>query len=58
MPIRNENIDIYSDSFFEFLKEQEDKEEKTWVLSKTEEKMIDDVVSKIEENFQENFKNS
>lgn len=58
MPIRNENIDIYSDAFFQFLKEQEDKEEKTWVLSKTEEKMIDDVVSKIEESFQENFKNS
>lgn len=58
MPIRNENIDIYSDSFFQFLKEQEDKEEKTWVLSETEEKMIDDVVSKIEESFQENFKNS
>ena len=51
MPIRNENIDIYSDSFFQFLKEQEDKEEKTWVLSETEEKMIDDVVSKIEESF-------
>lgn len=58
MPIRNENIDIYSDAFFQFLKEQEDKEEKTWVLSETEEKMIDDVVSKIEESFQENFKNS
>ena len=55
MPIRNENIDIYSDSFFQFLKEQEDKEEKTWVLSETEEQMIDDVVSKIEESFQENF---
>lgn len=55
MPIRNENIDIYSDSFFQFLKEQEDKEEKTWVLSETEEKMIDNVVSKIEESFQENF---
>ena len=58
MPIRNEDIDIYSDAFFQFLKEQEDKEEKTWVLSETEEKMIDDVVSKIEESFQENFKNS
>ena len=58
MPIRNENIGIYSDAFFQFLKEQEDKEEKTWVLSETEEKMIDDVVSKIEESFQENFKNS
>lgn len=30
MPIRNENIDIYSDAFFQFLKEQEDKEEKTF----------------------------
>lgn len=30
MPIRNENIDIYSDFFFQFLKEQEDKEEKTF----------------------------
>ena len=58
MPIRNENIGVYSDAFFQFLKEQEDKEEKTWVLSETEEKMIDDVVSKIEESFQENFKNS
>ena len=58
MPIRNENIDIYSDAFFQFLKEQEDKEEETWALSETEEKMIDDVVSKIEESFQENFKNS
>ena len=58
MPIRNENIGIYSDAFFQFLKEQEDKEEKTSVLSETEEKMIDDVVSKIEESFQENFKNS
>ena len=58
MPIRNEDIGIYSDAFFQFLKEQEDKEEKTWVLSETEEKMIDDVVSKIEESFQENFKNS
>ena len=58
MPIRNENIDIYSDAFFQFLKEQEDKEEKTSVLSETEEKMIDDVVSKIEKSFQENFKNS
>lgn len=55
MPIKNENIDIYSDAFFQFLKEQEDKKEKTWVLSETEEKMIDDVVSKIEESFQENF---
>ena len=55
MPIRNENIGIYSDAFFQFLKEQKDKEEKTRVLSETEEKMIDDVVSKIEENFQENF---
>ena len=27
------------------------REEKTWVLSETEEKMIDDVVSKIEESF-------
>lgn len=26
MPIRNENIDIYSDSFFQFLNEQKDKE--------------------------------
>lgn len=58
MPIRNENIGIYSDAFFQFLKEQEDKEEKTRVLSETEEKMIDDVVSKIEESFQENSKNS
>ena len=58
MPIRNENIGVYSDAFFQFLKEQEDKEEKTWALSETEEKMIDDVVSKIEESFQENFKNS
>lgn len=55
MPIRNENLDIYSDAFFQFLNEQEDKEEKTWALSETEEKMIDDVVSKIEESFQENF---
>ena len=30
MPIRNENIDIYSDSFFQFLNEQKDKEEKTF----------------------------
>ena len=51
MPIRNEDMDIYSDFFFQFLKEQEGKEEKTWVLSETEEKMIDDIVSKIEENF-------
>ena len=58
MPIRNENIGIYSDAFFQFLKEQEDKKEKTSVLSEAEEKMIDDVVSKIEESFQENFKNS
>lgn len=28
MPIRNENIDTYSDAFFQFLNEQEDKEEK------------------------------
>ena len=35
--------------------DKEDKEEKTWALSETEEKMIDDVVSKIEESFQENF---
>ena len=55
MPIRNENIGVYSDAFFQFLKEQEDKEEKTWALSETEEKMIDDVVSKIGESFQENF---
>lgn len=51
MPIRNEDIDIYSDFFFQFLKEQEGKEEKTWVLSETEEKMIDDIVSKTEESF-------
>lgn len=51
MPIRNEDMDIYSDFFFQFLKEQEGKEEKTWVLSETEEKMIDDIVSKIEEGF-------
>lgn len=51
MPIRNEDMDIYSDFFFQFLKEQEGKEEKTWVLSETEEKMIDDIVSKIEESF-------
>lgn len=30
MPIRNENIDIYSDAFFQFLNENEDKEEKTF----------------------------
>lgn len=30
MPIRNENIDIYSDVFFQFLNENEDKEEKTF----------------------------
>ena len=30
MPIRNENIDIYSDAFFQFLTEQEDKEEETF----------------------------
>ena len=49
MPIRNEDIDIYSDFFFQFLKEQEGKEEKTWVLSETEEKMIDDIISKMGE---------
>lgn len=30
MPIRNENIDIYSDAFFQFLNENKDKEEKTF----------------------------
>lgn len=30
MPIRNENINIYSNAFFQFLNEQEDKEEKTF----------------------------
>ena len=30
MPIRNENLDIYSDAFFQFLNEQKDKEEKTF----------------------------
>lgn len=30
MPIKNENIDIYGDAFFQFLNEQEDKEEKTF----------------------------
>lgn len=30
MPIRNENIDIYSDDFFQFLNDNEDKEEKTF----------------------------
>ena len=30
MPIRNENIDIYNDAFFQFLNENEDKEEKTF----------------------------
>lgn len=30
MPIRNENIDVYSDVFFQFLNENEDKEEKTF----------------------------
>lgn len=30
MPIRNENIDVYGDAFFQFLNEQEDKEEKTF----------------------------
>ena len=30
MPIKNENIDIYSDVFFQFLNENEDKEEKTF----------------------------
>lgn len=30
MPIRNENIDVYSDALFQFLNETEDKEEKTF----------------------------
>lgn len=30
MPIRNENLDIYSDAFFQFLNENADKEEKTF----------------------------
>ena len=30
MPIRNENIDTYRDAFFQFLNENEDKEEKTF----------------------------
>lgn len=36
MPIRNENIDIYNDAFFQFLNENEDK-------------MIDEAASKMEE---------
>lgn len=36
MPIRNENIDIYSDAFFQYLNENE-------------EKMIDETASKMEE---------
>ena len=36
MPIRNKNLDIYSDAFFQFLNENE-------------EKMIDEAASKMEE---------
>ncbi len=37
MPIRNENVDIYSDAFFQYLNENE-------------EKMIDETASKMEEH--------